>query len=99
MYGRCGGRPRKQVDEAAKELPDSVNRVLRTGEHQGLPKLGHKLKAAQFIEEKLKEVGFLRDEEGSQKPTEDQWASIRPIFGKGWRRADGVVFSFSLVFP
>eukprot|EP00959_Pyramimonas_sp_CCMP1952_P165425 3458258-Pyramimonas_sp.AAC.1 len=80
MHGRCGGRPQKEKGEGAARPPDAASRALHTGRHQKLPPLGHKLKAAQFIEKKLQAAGRVEHQEGP-KPTEAQRAQIRPVFG------------------
>ena len=80
-YGRMGGRPQKQRDPDEPDLPDAVSRVLHPENHRGVARLGHKLKAAQFIQGKLLEAGY-QEQEGSA-PTLQQWAIVRDHFGKG----------------
>ena len=55
--------------------------MLSPEEFQKVPLLGHKKKAAQFIEEQLTKAGFVPGP--GSTPTQEQWATIKPLFGKG----------------
>ena len=86
VFGHCGGRPRKgQSREEEPELPSAVGKGLGQGKCSQKT-WGQKLKAAEFIEEKLKEAGY-KDDEGA-RPTEEHWAQIRRHFPTGVKSRD-----------